>query len=334
MNREPTTQTLTVLVVGDERSPMRRFQIPREKAKRFMALGAVVAFLLTFALVDWVRLRLEAVDVDRLSAETATQRELVESVAGSLEELESELERLREFERKVRVIADLPESRTLGVGGPEEQGAQGGGLDPAGGGQVAVPGPSPISTTHLAPELVPDSRMAQNHVHPAALGRVTRKAKRLVPHTSARLTSMKDLVEQLHGKSQRLAATPSIWPAEGWMTSSFGYRVSPFTGKRQFHAGIDVAANLGTEIVAPAEGKVVSAGKRGALGQRVVIDHGYGVRTTYGHLEKFFVGVGDRVKRGHRIASVGSTGRSTGPHLHYAIEVNGKARNPLDYILD
>ena len=146
MNREPTTQTLTVLVVGDERSPMRRFQIPREKAKRFMALGAAVAFLLTFALVDWARLRLEAVDVDRLSAETAAQRELVESVAGSLEELESELERLREFERKVRVIADLPESHTMAVGGLDEQGAQdeegaqGGGLEPAGEAQEAPPG--------------------------------------------------------------------------------------------------------------------------------------------------------------------------------------------------
>jgi murein DD-endopeptidase MepM/ murein hydrolase activator NlpD len=334
MNREPTTQTLTVLVVGDERSPMRRFQIPREKAKRFMVLGAAVAFLLTFALVDWARLRLEAVDVERLSAETATQRELVESVAGSLEELESELERLREFERKVRVIADLPESRTLAVGGPEGLGAQGGGLDPAGGGQETAPGPPTKPTAHLAPELVPESRMAQNHVHPAALGRVTRKARRLIPHTSARLTSMEDLVAQLDGKSKRLAATPSIWPAEGWLTSRFGYRVSPFTSKRQFHAGIDVAANLGTEIVAPAEGKVVSAGKRGALGKRVVIDHGYGVRTTYGHLEKFLVGAGDRVERGQLIASVGSTGRSTGPHLHYAVEVNGKARNPLDYILD
>jgi hypothetical protein len=334
MNREPTTQTLTVLVVGDERSPMRRFQIPREKAKRFIALGAAVAFFLTFALVDWARLRLDAVDVDRLSAETATQRELVESVAGSLEELERELERLREFERKVRVIADLPESHTLAVGGLEEQGAQGGGLEPAGEAQEVSHGPPSRPTAHLAPELVPDSRMAQNHVHPAALGRVTRKARQLVPHTSARLTSMEDLVEQLQGKSQRLAATPSIWPAEGWLTSRFGYRVSPFTGKRQFHAGIDVAANPGTEIVSPAEGKIVSAGKRGALGQRVVIDHGYGVRTTFGHLEKFFVGAGDRVERGQRIASVGNTGRSTGPHLHYAVEVNGKARDPLDYILD
>jgi murein DD-endopeptidase MepM/ murein hydrolase activator NlpD len=282
MNREPTTQTLTVLVVGDERSPMRRFQIPREKAKRFMALGAAVAFLLTFALVDWARLRLEAVDVDRLSAETAAQRELVESVAGSLEELESELERLREFERKVRVIADLPESHTIAVGGLDEQGAQGGGLEPAGEAQEAPPGPTARPTARLSAELLPDSRMVQNHVHPAALARVTRKASRLVPYTSAQLSSLENLVEQLQGKSQRLAATPSIWPTEGWLTSRFGYRVSPFTGKRQFHAGIDVAANMGTDIVAPAAGKIVSAGKRGALGRRVVIDHGYGVRAPAG----------------------------------------------------
>ncbi|MEN8185479.1 MAG: M23 family metallopeptidase [Myxococcota bacterium] len=337
MTREPTTQTLTVLVVGDERSPMRRFQIPRDKAKRALFLGAACAFLLTFAIVDWARLRLTAVDVERLSAETAEQRELVESVAGSLEALEGELERLREFERKVRVIADLPDTRTVPAGTQSEEvpQAQGGGLEPAG---EPAGAPSrrvqPGTPSDLSAALPRDSRMPQNHVHPGALSRVTRKAHNLIPYAQARMLSLEDLVQQLEGKSQRLAATPSIWPTQGWTTSSFGYRTSPFTGKRQFHAGLDVAANPGTQVVAPGGGKVVAVGTRGALGQRIVIDHGYGVRTTYGHLQDLFVQPGQTISRGERLASVGSTGRSTGPHLHYSVEVNGKARDPVDYILE
>ena len=132
----------------------------------------------------------------------------------------------------------------------------------------------------------------------------------------------------------RLASSPSIWPSRGWLTSTFGNRISPFTNRKQFHAGIDIAGSPGTDVVAPARGRVVFAGPNGPLGNCLTIDHGYGVRTTYGHNQALYVKVGQEVERGQRVAALGNSGRSTGPHLHYSVEVNGKTRNPLDYIFD
>jgi murein DD-endopeptidase MepM/ murein hydrolase activator NlpD len=138
----------------------------------------------------------------------------------------------------------------------------------------------------------------------------------------------------LESKRRRLASSPSIWPTKGWLTSRYGYRTSPFTGREQFHAGLDIAGAKGTDVVVTARGKVAFAGKRGPLGNSLIVDHGYGVRTQYGHVDELFVKRGEDVQRGDKIASLGSSGRSTGPHLHYVVEVNGKTRNPLDYIFD
>ena len=120
----------------------------------------------------------------------------------------------------------------------------------------------------------------------------------------------------------------------GWLTSGYGSRISPFTNRSQFHAGIDIAGERGTDVVAPARGEVVFAGPRGPLGNSLIIDHGYGIRTYYGHSDELYVKRGEVVRRGQRIAALGNSGRSTGPHLHYVVEVAGKAKNPLDYIFD
>ena len=136
-------------------------------------------------------------------------------------------------------------------------------------------------------------------------------------------------------KAAQWASTPSIWPVNGSITSRFGPRVSPFTGKKALHAGIDIGARKGTEIRAPASGKVVVAAYDGRMGKFIRIDHGYGIETTYGHLSKIHVKYGDRVHRGDLIGLVGSTGKfSTGPHLHYQVAVNDKVVDPIHYILD
>jgi len=127
MKREPTTKTLNVIVVSDERSPVRRFQLRPDLLKRALAGAGALLLGLSVALVDYVRLRVQAVDVDRLRAQTTAQQATVESVQSSLEDLEGELARLREFERKVRVIANLPNSQTPPTGGPENGGQGGGG---------------------------------------------------------------------------------------------------------------------------------------------------------------------------------------------------------------
>ena len=131
------------------------------------------------------------------------------------------------------------------------------------------------------------------------------------------------------------AATPSIWPVKGPVSSKFGPRISRFTGKKAFHAGVDIVAPKGEEVRAPAKGKVVVTSYDSKMGNYVRINHRHGIETTYGHLSKILVRYGQEVKRGDLLGRVGSTGRfSTGPHLHYQVAVNDKVVDPLQYILD
>ena len=150
--------------------------------------------------------------------------------------------------------------------------------------------------------------------------------KDLLGAIEARLDSVRSGVE----KRQALAAaTPSIWPIAGWLSSSFGNRRDPFNGGRDFHPGLDIAADLGEAVIAPADGEVIAASYTGNYGNLIVIDHGFGITTRYAHLSRYAVRPGQAVQRGQTIGYVGSTGRSTSPHLHYEVLVNGQLTNPL-----
>jgi murein DD-endopeptidase MepM/ murein hydrolase activator NlpD len=139
-----------------------------------------------------------------------------------------------------------------------------------------------------------------------------------------------DIVRNGVERRQALAAaTPSIWPVVGWLSSPFGSRRDPFTGGADFHPGLDISADYGVPVHAPADGVVTSAEASGAYGNLVVVDHGYGITTRYGHLSRFGVSPGVHVRRGDVIGYVGSTGRSTSAHLHYEILLNGQLTNPL-----
>jgi murein DD-endopeptidase MepM/ murein hydrolase activator NlpD len=150
--------------------------------------------------------------------------------------------------------------------------------------------------------------------------------KNLLTTLESRLASVKDKVES----EQALArATPSIWPLAGWLSSGFGQRKDPFDGSPDFHAGLDIATDRGTPVRATADGTVESAGYNGSYGNSVLLDHGFGIGTRFGHMSRLAVHTGDHVHRGDVIGYVGSTGRSTGAHLHYEILLNGQPINPL-----
>ena len=131
-----------------------------------------------------------------------------------------------------------------------------------------------------------------------------------------------------------MASTPSILPVRGLYGNGYGWRKDPFTGERDFHQGLDIVAAPGTKVMAPADGIVTMAGPTGGYGNFLVISHGYGMVTHYGHLQRFMVRPGQRVHRGDVIGMVGSTGRSTGPHLHYEVVVHQRTVDPTRYILD
>lgn len=156
---------------------------------------------------------------------------------------------------------------------------------------------------------------------------------------------LKDLLQSLESRLQTVrsnvdkrnslaAATPSIWPTHGWLSSSMGNRADPLTGEKDFHPGLDISADKGDPVYATADGKVSSAAMAGNYGNLVVIDHGFGIETRYGHLSAFKVHDGQAVKRGDLLGLVGMTGRTTGAHLHYEVRANGRILNPLQLLLN
>ena len=154
--------------------------------------------------------------------------------------------------------------------------------------------------------------------------------KDLLSGLEDRLQSVRTDVDK---RNQLAAATPSIWPTHGWLTSTAGNRSDPFTGEKDFHPGLDISADKGDPVYATADGKVMNASASGNYGNLVILDHGYGLETRYGHLSAFKVKDGQTVKRGDLIGLVGSTGRATGAHLHYEVRANGRILNPLQLLL-
>lgn len=330
----------SLILVSDGTSPIRRLDVAKRSVRRAVIGAGVAAVLLLGLLVDYVRVRIDHSELDQLRSLAHEQRERIDGFEASVGALQDKLSRVAEFERKVRVIANLPGSVAAGgadvaeVGPDDSTSAADAPIEDGRGGdeEIGTSGPE-------APEVGGSAAGASSRAPRAArqgdrVGALRREAERLGLVAEARALSLKELVDALEDKHQRLASSPAIWPTRGWLTSGFGPRISPFTGRRQFHAGIDIASASGSAVVAPADGRVHFVGAKGPLGNTLVIDHGYGIRTQYGHNEKILVKRGDVVQRGQKIALVGSTGRSTGPHLHYTVEVNGKSVNPIDYIFD
>jgi len=151
--------------------------------------------------------------------------------------------------------------------------------------------------------------------------------------TSALESDLRNIKDVFDRNQIKLASTPSGWPVRGYITDGFGTRRNPFDGAGyEPHAGLDIATNYGSGIEATADGRVIFAGAFGGYGNIVVIDHGYGITTRYGHMSQINVRIGQYVTRGKVVGAVGSTGRSTGPHCHYEVRLHDRAVNPLSYI--
>jgi murein DD-endopeptidase MepM/ murein hydrolase activator NlpD len=234
------------------------------------------------------------------------QREQIQEFAEEISTLKTKLVALNDFEKKIRIIANIEsteeQDNLFGIGGsiPEDLDTQ-----------------IPLTQKH-------NSLMREMHEQVGQL--------HLATHNQDQ--NFDTLLKRLQDQQNLLASTPVVRPCPGWTTSSFGYRISPFTGRREFHKGFDIANRKGTPITATADGMIAFAGPKGLLGNTVVVDHGHGMVTRYGHLEKVMVKRGTPVKRGDTIGLMGNTGRSTGPHVHYEVHLNGIPVNPDKYILN
>jgi murein DD-endopeptidase MepM/ murein hydrolase activator NlpD len=237
--------------------------------------------------------------------EKITQQRLqIQFFADEINSFKDKLVKLDQLEEKLRVIANLEteNGNLFGVGGtaPDD-------LDPQ------------LEVTQGHEGLMREMHQQINELDTAALYQEKNFGTLLI---------------KLEGQRNLLASMPAIRPASGWLTSRFGHRTSPFTGRKEFHKGLDIANRKGTVILATANGVVSYEGKKGGMGNVLVIDHGHGMITRYAHLRKALKKRGEEVKRGDIIAHMGNSGRSTGPHLHYEVHLNGVPVNPAKYILN
>jgi len=238
--------------------------------------------------------------------EISHQRRQIQFFANEINKLKSSLSTFHQFEKKIRIISNIeatPESSSLfGIGGPISADME-----------VNVP----VDESH-------DELLREMHT----------QLKQVDEATMAQRHGFISLLDYLEEQRSLLSSTPSIWPTDGWISSEFGYRQSPFTGLREFHKGIDIAAVNGQAIFATGDGLITFAGPKGSMGKMIVIDHGHGMVTRYGHLKTLSKKQGDTLKRREVIGFIGLSGRTTGPHLHYEVLVNGIPAKPRAYILD
>jgi murein DD-endopeptidase MepM/ murein hydrolase activator NlpD len=194
--------------------------------------------------------------------------------------------------------------------------------------------------THLSVRLRSIAGLAQpvNRKLSSKLGMGGATLGNAKPETLLKLQQRADLLEQnlkmLHNFFEDRKAIPSLVPTQGLISSAFGARNNPFTGLPDFHEGLDISSDMGTPVEATADGTVVYAGIKGNFGRVIEIQHEYGFSTLFGHMDRIMVSPGQHVKRGQEIGTVGNSGNSTGPHLHYEVHVNDQPVNPRPYLLD
>jgi murein DD-endopeptidase MepM/ murein hydrolase activator NlpD len=303
--KSPPSQLYTVIVVSDHSQAVRKFRLPRPwlRTGAWIVGGAALFGLVT--LIHYFSLLGSASENRVLKEENAQLRSQILLVQEKVAHISATLDRVERFDAKLRTaVTQLQDPEKNLAVGP---------LSPAPGEGPVVPGPAPAAQAGAA---------------------LPQRLDALQAEAARQESSLSELHEYFEDQKSMLASTPSIWPTRGWLTSEFGVRLDPYSAERGMHRGVDIATPYGAPVLAPSDGTVVFAGVEGSYGKVLVIDHGYGVKTRYGHLSEIFAAPGERVKRGARVAAVGNTGRSTGPHLHYEVRVNGIPENPRRFFLE
>lgn len=293
--------------------------IPRRTAKvfrlhvsrnAFIGWGTAAALVLLFAgisLYRAVNLRLEVAGYSSLRNDYLRQQVEIRRVANEVDQFKGQIDRMRELDYKLRMITDLeverPRPAQFGIGG--------------------------VSDARAGASLK-DADLAKLDV----LSLLDKDLSRLERAAQFQEESFNNLKAFLADRKDLIERSPYRWPIRGFLSSTFGTRIDPFTGQQRMHEGIDIVGPKGVQVHAPADGIVTFTGWDATLGNMLVIDHGYGVITRYGHNDTILVREGQRIKRGDVICTVGSSGRSTGSHLHYEIRINDVAINPLTMLIN
>lgn len=274
-----------------------KFEISAFLLKAFVLSIVLLTIASSWIFIDYTMIKGKSRHMRDLQNSVMLQKLSIQKINNMIQDRQNDLVNLEKFDRKLRLISGLQESATRirYVGGNNGMG-------------------------DFKEQQILDSRV------------LMMKLRKLDLDTKLREISFFQLGAYLREQKDKLARTPSIPPTSGHISSRFGKRRDPFTGKTRFHWGLDISNREYTPIYAPADGIVDNTRVEGALGLFLVIDHGYNIVTRYGHLSKFEVKAGRKVKRGDLIARIGNTGRSTAPHLHYEVLINDQYVDPEKFI--
>jgi murein DD-endopeptidase MepM/ murein hydrolase activator NlpD len=303
----------TLMIIPHGKEKVSKIQIPRWGIHLLLCFAGVIFFIaaiLTFSYSqNFSRLSAEVQELERLRQVTLEQQNQIISLEAKVEDLngeamhmQSKLAEVKELEVVIREMVGLEQKKKTAD-------------------QIESAAPRAQAFTA--------SRGGDHALNPEDEAYSWETIDMIIESTTQDLNQLvSDVAERL----EYMEAVPSRWPVKGRVTSGFGFRRSPFGGGREFHNGVDIAASTGTPVKAAGKGKVIFAGSRSGYGRTVIINHGYGFKSLYAHNSSLLVKAGQWVEAEQVIARVGSTGRSTGPHLHFTIEVNGKAVNPYNYL--
>ena len=289
---------LNVLIVPSDGSRPLRLKLARWVVYTLLIAAAIGVSTIAAAVGDYVRMRGLVANPARLARQVAEQQALIESFRNRIGEIRLEVATWRDLHTKIwePFGPDVgPVHQTKGIGG--------------------------ASVAKSAERI--GSRLS-------AIEEVDRLAE-TVDEEGQNLRALERLMARA-GKA--LALMPSRWPVRGAVNSDFGSRLSPWTREAEFHSGLDISADRGTPVHAPAPGTVLFAGAQNEFGLTVILEHGHDIRSLYGHLSKLQVTQGQKVERGQVVGMTGNTGKSSGPHLHYEIMVKGQSVNPRAYLWD
>lgn len=299
-----SSKKITVVLFPEGVDRVKQFTI----SKNFIVFCGFMVLILTTSLFwiieDYKELKLRTPQFVQLGMENHQLRKHFFRLTGQLSQMAQKMEELKDLDRRLRGMVDLAPTD----GKEEKQGIGGSKYDPKYQDYSRIYSPKQLFL------------VMQNALDDLSEDIVAGKLEKTELHAF------------FQGRKILLASTPSIWPTSGRLSSKFDYRISPFTGKKEFHDGIDISSKSGTPVVSPADGIVASIRRDRWSGNVLIIRHGFGYKTKYAHLKAIIVKKGQTIKRGEVVALVGNSGRSTGPHLHYEVHFNDVPKNPLHYV--
>lgn len=292
-------RSFTLIFVPHSRAGSRCLSVSKKAVKIVLSAAGIIFVLFAFLAVDYLSMNHVRTQYRRLRRESDVQKATLSKYKVDLEQLKKSVDAFETYAKKLNIMAGLkaPGVSEVGIGDNANLSAL----------QALTPPPQSFSLSNIQ--------------------QLNQKAVVLE-------RNLDTLVNFFENQSARLASTPTIWPTVGWVTSGFGSRTDPFTGKPAFHYGMDIATNIGSPVLATADGTVIQVKTDKMGGKSLIIGHGNNVATHYLHLDQFLVREGKKVRRGDAIGLVGRTGKALGPHLHYEVRINGVAQNPYLYILE